>query len=101
MASRPRKRKPSLKNRVTAQEESSSGLGDEAIVEEPGDSTSFVPFGLNVTEAVITGPLIAANKPTRKRVPTNTKNSLSPQDLRLLDEDDRNDTGTAEQGNSP
>lgn len=63
-------------------------------------STSFVPFGLNVTEAVITGPSIASNKPTRKRVPTNTKNSLSPQDLSLLDEDDRNDTSRAEQGNS-
>ncbi len=39
MASRPRKRKPSFKNRVTAQEESSSGLGDEAIVEEPGEES--------------------------------------------------------------
>lgn len=63
-------------------------------------STPPVLFGLKVTEAVITGPSIAANKPTRRRVSTITKPFLSAQDLSLLDEDDGNDTSRAEQGNS-
>lgn len=37
MASRPRKRKPSFKGSLSTQEESISGLGDEAIVAEPGE----------------------------------------------------------------
>lgn len=37
VASRPRKRKLFFKDSLTTQEESTSGLGDEAIDEEPGE----------------------------------------------------------------
>lgn len=63
-------------------------------------SSSFVLFGLNVAEAVITVASIEVNKPTRKRVPTNTKTFLSHQDLSLHDEGDGNDASRAERGSS-
>lgn len=46
MASRPRTRKPSIKDSLAAQEESTGGLGDEAIVEEPGEE------GLDTTRSI-------------------------------------------------
>lgn len=71
-------------------------------MEEPGEDVFdiFRSFRLlEVTEAVITGPSITANKPTRRQVSTNTNNLLRAQDPCHVDEDDGNDTNRAEEGN--